>query len=180
MGDNESAPREVISICMNLEKNKTFVLSSMYRSRTHEENMNINKFIRFFNFLKHEHQMIIGEFNRKDISWATAMSNSDDDCEFIEATGDSFLTQHASTPTRGRGTNDLSLIDLVFTSIEDSIDNISMHAPLGKSDHSLTKIIYRCKPVKQADKIVCNYVKADFNKMIEKLDTLLGHVFREL
>ena len=71
-----------------------------------------------------------------------------------------------STPTRGRGTNDPSLIDLVFTSIEDSIDN----APLGQSDHSLIKIIYRCKPVKQADKIVCNYVKADFNKMIEKLD----------
>ena len=98
------------------------------------------------------------------------MSNSDDDCEFIKATRDSFLTQHVSTPTRGRGTNVPSLIDLVFTSIEDSIDNISMHAPLGKSGHSLIKIIYRCKPVKQADKIVCNYVKADFNKMIEKLD----------
>ena len=60
--------------------------------------------------------MIIGDFNRKDIAWATAISNLDDDCEFIEATRDSFLTQPVSTPTRGRGTNDPSLIDLVFTS----------------------------------------------------------------
>ena len=85
MGDNESAPREVISICMNLEKDKTFVLNNVYRSpnSTHEENMNINKFIRSFNFLKHEHQMIIGDFNRKDIVWATAMSNSDDEAELL-------------------------------------------------------------------------------------------------
>ena len=69
------------------------------------------------------------------------MSTSEEDTEFIEATMDSFLTQHISTPTRGRGTNTPSLIDLVFTSNEDSIDDISIHAPLGKSDHSLIKFI---------------------------------------
>ena len=45
-----------------------------------------------------------------------------------------------------------------------------MHAPLGKSDHSLIKILYRCQPEKQADKMVCNYRKADFKKMNDKLD----------
>ena len=49
------------------------------------------------------------------------MSVSDDDCAFLEATRDSFLTQHISTLTRGRGTNEPSLIDLVFTSNEESI-----------------------------------------------------------
>ena len=81
---------------------------------------------------------------------------------------DSFLTQHISTPTRGRGSNNPSLIDLVFTSNEDSIESISRHAPLGKSDHSLINILYRCQPEQQADIMVCNYGKADFKKMNDK------------
>ena len=134
MGGSEFAPREVISISMNLENNKKLIFSNIYRSphSTAEDNRNINKFFRSFSLLKHEHQVILGDFNRKSIDWVTAMSASDDDCEFIEATRDSFLTQHVSTPTRGRGTNDPSLIDLVFTSNEENIESINMHAPLGK------------------------------------------------
>ena len=82
------------------------------------------------------------------------MSNLDDDVDFIEATQDSFMMQHALMPTGGQGTDDPSLIDLVFTASEDSIESISMHAPLGKSDHSLIKILYRCQPEKQVDKFV--------------------------
>ena len=95
--------------------------------------------------------MILGDFNRKSIDWVTAMSVSDDDNEFIEATRNSFLTQQLSTPTRGRGTNEPSLIDLVFTSNEESIESINMHAPLGNSDHSFTNILFRCQPEKQVD-----------------------------
>ena len=98
------------------------------------------------------------------------MSVSDDDCEFIEATRDSSLTQQVSTSTRGRGTNEPSLIDLVFASNEESIESINMHAPRGKLDHSFIKFLFRCQPEKQVDKLVCNYVKADFKKMNEKLD----------
>ena len=94
----------VISICLNLEKNKKLILSNIYRSphSTAEENKNINNFFRSFSRLKHHHQIIIGDFNRKDINWETALPISEDECEFIEATMDSFLTQHVSTPTRGR------------------------------------------------------------------------------
>ena len=41
-----------------------------------------------------------------------------------------------------------------------------MYASLGK----LIKILYRCQPEKQADKMVSNYRKADFKKMNDKLD----------
>ena len=97
------------------------------------------------------------------------MPTWEDECDFIEADMDNFLMQHVSTATRGRGTNNPSLIDLVFTSNEDSIDSISMHAPFDKSDHSLIKILYRCQPEKQTD-MVCNYRTADFKKMDDKLD----------
>ena len=151
----------MISICLNLEKNKKLILSNIYRSphSTAEENKNINNFFRSFSRLKHEHQIIVGDFNRKDIDWETALPTSEDECEFIKATMGSFLMQHVSTPTRGWGSNNPSLIDLVFTSNEDSIESISMQAPLGKSNHSLIKILYRCQPEQQADKMVCNYGK---------------------
>ena len=55
---------------------------------------------------------------------------------FIEATRDSFLIQHVSTPTKGRSTNEPTLLDLVFTSDEESLENIEITNPLGKSDHS--------------------------------------------
>ena len=76
-GENTSVPREVISICLNLEKNKTLILSNIYRSphSTAEENKNINNFFRSFSRLKHEHQIIVGDFNRKDINWETALQH---------------------------------------------------------------------------------------------------------
>ena len=152
----------MISTSINLENNKKLFLSNIYRSphSTVEDNRNINNFFRSFGQLKHDHQVILGDFNRKSIDWVTAMSVSDDDCEFIEATRDSFLTQQVSTPTRGRGANKPSLIDLVFTSNEESIESIN----------SFIKILFRCQSEKQVDKLVCNYVKADFKKMNEKLD----------
>ena len=111
--------------------------------------------------------MIVADFNRKDINWNTGSSSSEDDCKFIEASRDSFLTRHVLTPTRGRGTNDRSLLDLFFTSNGENIESIEMHAPLGKPDHSM---IYRSQPENLPEKIVCNYAKADFEKMKEKLD----------
>ena len=45
-----------------------------------------------------------------------------------------------------------------------------MHAPLGKSDQSMIKVLYRSQPENLPEKIVCNNAKADFGKMIEKLD----------
>ena len=57
------------------------------------------------------------------------------------------------TPNRGRDTSKPSLLDLLFTSKEECIENIEMHAPLGNSDHSLIKVLYRCEPEKLPDKI---------------------------
>ena len=46
MGGSEFAPREMISVSMNLENNKKLIFSNIYRSphSTAEDNRNINKF----------------------------------------------------------------------------------------------------------------------------------------
>ena len=74
------------------------------------------------------------------------------------------------TPTRGRGTNEPSLIDLVFSRNAECIESIELHAPLGKSDHSLIKLVYRTEPEELPGKIVCDYVKADFQNLRKQLE----------
>ena len=120
--------------------------------------------------LRYEHQVVAGDFNRKYINWKTVSSSSEDDMKFIEAARDSFLIQHIKTPTRGRGTNKPSLIDLFFTTNAESVEKIDVHSPLGKSDHSLIKVKYRSQVEALPKKIVCDYEKADYQKMKEKLE----------
>ena len=114
------------------------ILSNIYRSpnSSGKENDSINNFVKGIGTSKYAHQLIVGDFNRKDINWDTVTSPSDDDCKFIESIRDRYLTQNILTPT----TSKPSLIDLLFTSKEECIENIEMHAPLGKSDHSLIKV----------------------------------------
>ena len=170
--DNSNAPTEVISAELRLDHNERMILSTIYRSPNSDkqENNNINNFFRNIGKLKHQHQLILGDYNRKDIKWDTVSSSSDDDNKFIDAIRDAYLTQHVSLPTRGRGSDEPSLVDLVFTSNEQNVESLEIFAPLGKSDHSVIKILYRSKPEKLADKIISDYTKADFGRLKEVLD----------
>ena len=75
------------------------------------------------------------------------------------------MTQHINAPTRGRGTNKPATLDLVFTSNEESIEKLDIDAPLDKSDHSVLKFWYRCRPEEVSDKKIADYGKGDFEKM---------------
>ena len=88
---------------------------------------------------KYEHIVIVGDFNRREIDWETLTSSNAHDLDFIEAVKDSFLTQHVDQPTRGRGSNDPSVIDLVFTLGNHHFDVVEYASPLGNSDHGLLK-----------------------------------------
>ena len=64
--------------------------------------------------------------------------------KFIEAVRDSFLHQHVEKPTRRRGNDDPSLLDLIFTDESMQVSEIVHHAPLGKSDHSVITFDFHC------------------------------------
>ena len=63
------------------------------------------------------------------------------------------MHQHVKEPTRGRGTNNPYLLDLVMTNEEGMIDFINHEAPLGKSDHSLLNTKFKCKEGRAQDQI---------------------------
>ena len=73
-----------------------------------------------------------------------------------------------NTPTRGRGLNKPSLIDLLFTTNEEDVESIDIDSPLGKSDHSVIKIKYRCQGCLR--KLFPTTKKANYQRMKKRLD----------
>ena len=164
-------PKEAISIEIRLAQNESMLFSLIYRSpnSSADENNQVNNFFREFGNMKNcKHKIIVGDFNRKDIDWDKIYSTSSDDQAFIEAVRDSFLIQHVKEPTRGRNANQPTLLDLFFSTSEQDA-NLTLDQPLGKSDHALMKIVYQCQPEFLPERIICDFKRADFEKMKEKL-----------
>ena len=73
------------------------------------------------------------------INWDTHSVLPDsigDTQNFYDCVQDGFLEQHVLEPTRKRGVNDPSTLDLIFTKSELEIDHLEYLAPLGASDHA--------------------------------------------
>jgi len=170
--EKEEAPSEVISIEIDLTNGEQMNLVVLYRSphSNDAENMAINKLFKSFPESPSRNQVVLGDFNRKEIDWEVLSSPSNDDNAFIEAIRDSYMTQHILQPTRGRGTDEPSTLDLLFTSKEEAIEDLKLEAPLGKSDHSLVKFTYRYEAQQLSTKTVFNYSKGDYVKMQRLLD----------
>ena len=64
--------------------------------------------------------------------------------KFIEVVRDCYLHQHLEKPTRKRGNEEPSLIDLVLTDDVMQVTDIVYHAPLGKSDHNIISFNFNC------------------------------------
>ena len=128
------------------------------------------------------HVCIVGDFNYPRIDW-TCWSNGsgsmDDGYKFIECVRDSFLFQHVTTPTRGRGSNTPSCIDLVFTNNELMLENLDIGAPLGRSDHALINFDFICKTEEPPPKIHYQYDKADYSKMFDMLNVEWEKLFSD-
>ena len=90
---------------------------------------------------------IVGDFNYKKINWKSWTSPGDEDTyefAFIEGIRDCFLHQHIEEPTRRRGNDEPSLLDLVLTNEDTQVSNLKHRAPLGKSDHDVILFDFHC------------------------------------
>ncbi len=102
-------------------------------------------------------------------------SGEDDNIEnrgykFLECVRDCYLYQHITEPTRGRGTDTPSTIDLIFTNEEGMLNTIDICAPLGKSDHSVLQFEFTCHMEKwNKKKSIPQYNKGDYIRMNQLL-----------
>ena len=157
-----------------LKGKETLLVGSFYRSPNSntENNDNLNELLeKISEKISH---VLLGDFNYPKIDWkimsTTVSSIEDKEFKFIEKLRDCYFIQHISEPTRGRGTTKPSLIDLVITSEDFEIELIETASALGKSDHSIIKVILNCTPIHESiRKTVYKYDKGDYPKLEDML-----------
>lgn len=156
---------------MKLYKKDTLLFGCFYRSPSvnadsKENNNNLNQLLKSLcSNKKYSHICFIGDFNFKDINWesgTTSKSEESKETQFIETIRDCFLYQNITEPTRSRGRDEPSTIDLLFTNEITQVSNIEYRAPLGKSDHSVILFDYNCYLDNLSSSKKFLYDKADF------------------
>ena len=110
----------------------------------------------------------MGDTNLPQIDWeamSTLKDENSTEFTFIEAIKDALLTQHIKESTRLTGRDKASLLDVVMSDIVLKDLEITLEAPIGKSDHVLVKIDVPVNRIKSKCKNRRNYKKGDYHGM---------------
>ena len=170
---------EACLVEIRLRGSDVLLFGCIYRSPTPTadfiaNNKNLNRLLQTICAKTYSHVCLVGDFNYKDINWKSWTTSHGDDSKefkFIESLRDCFLFQHIDKPTRVRGNDDPSLIDLLLTNEENQVSDVVHHAPLGKSDHSVISFNYHCYLDFFKPKKCYNYRKANFDGMINRAES---------
>ena len=170
---SEISCNEVCMLELRLRGGDTLLLGCCYRSPTKtstsaENNVNLNKFLKWVAEKRHSHKCFMGDFNYKKVNWATwstSESENSDEAKFLETLRDSFFHQQVEKPTRQRGNDEPSLLDLVLTNEAMQVSNLCHLSPLGKSDHDVLVFDYHGYLDHTKPKEQFAYEKADYNAM---------------
>ena len=123
-----------------------------YRSPTESDtssinNKNLNKLLEYVSLKRYSHVCIVGDFNFKSINWTsgtTSRTETSEEHKFLETIRDCFLYQQVQEPTRKRGNDTPSLLDLILTNEALQVSEIKHLPPLGKSDHDMLVFEFNC------------------------------------
>ena len=145
--------QEACIIEIMLKDNDILLFCCVYRSPTEtvnssENNEKLNLLLKSLSDnKKYTHKCIIGDFNFKSINWSNWSSSLNEESKeerFLNTIRDCYLHQNIEEPTRSRGDDEPSLIDLLFTDEATQISDLKYLAPLGKSDHCILSFKYIC------------------------------------
>ena len=176
---------EYQAFIIDVNKNEKLLAINLYHSPNSDDanTENLNKLImkiaseNMFNFV-----LTVGDGNFKMIDWSNqtcSLSENSKSFKFLETIKDAFFTQHIQQPTRGRGSDTPSTLDLIVTRNDDVIEGIEVEAPLGKSDHALISAKIACNftpiPIK---KTRYQYDKADYKKLTGMLPKDWASLFK--
>ena len=109
-----------------------------------------------------EKVLIMGDFNFPEVEWAKSETLNDSH-PFIECINDNFLFQGVTECTRNS-----NILDLILTSEENMIDNVTVGEPFGSSDHQIIRFDFiACKESSSVENKMLDYFKADYEQMRE-------------
>ena len=156
---------------LNLKGKDKLLCACIYRRGESDEKNNelLLKLFKIMSEKKYSYLIIVGDFNLPKIDWETLTCNTNNNedfhVKFVDCVSDCFLFQHVTEPTRVRGSNEPSTLDLIFSNEEGMVKNLIYEAPLGKSDHSVLRFAVKCTPEKLPPQIKTFYEKANYKKM---------------
>ena len=166
--------QEAFIIEIHLSKNDKLLFGCFYRTPTHtassdENNARLNTLIKTLALDKRfAHKCFVGDFNYNSIkweNWTTSLNQNSKEEKFLNALRDSHLYQHVKEPTRSRGLDEPSTIDLIFTNEENQVYQLDHCSPLGKSDHCVLSFSFQCYINFATPTSRFRYESTDFNVM---------------
>ena len=119
--------------------------------------------------------LIMGDFNLPTINFNNMSSNDPYSTLFIDKLIHSTLVQHINFDTRFMN-NVGSLLDLIISDDDDSVDSVETLPPIGKSDHVCIKFSYvihnslKTQPSSSKDRL--NFWKGDYCSMNNAFDEI--------
>ena len=148
-----SRPGEYDECCwveVDLKDKDKLLIGCVYRS-PNSDTVNNAKLLsglkRICELKKYSHLLVCGDFNIPDIDWVeelTPQSTTNIGYMFMECIRDCYLTQHVKFPTHRRGDQKANVLDLVLSTEEGMVSNLTMEAPLGKSHHCSLLFDFNC------------------------------------
>ena len=132
---------------------------------------------------QHHPILLLGDFNFPKINWetyTTTTSFESPEYKFIETLRDNFLSQLVREPTRLRGNDEPTTIDLLITNNEEAIRSIHLSSALGASDHRMLQVEFSCSVTHQVNERPCwNFRKGRYDQLRQLLDRPWEEEFRQ-
>lgn len=108
--------------------NKSMTVGIVYKSPNISED-NERTMIGILDRIKEKYIVYMGDFNYPHINW-DSLNARGKDYNFLKMTQDNFLIQHIDFATR-----DNNILDLVFSTEKNMVENVEVIGKLGSSDH---------------------------------------------
>ena len=129
---------DTLFLSIDLRSKDKLLIGLIYRSpsSTNDDDSLLTSFLLRLPPLGYSHLLLAGDFNAPHINWSSMTTqNSGFDSTLLSSISSNGWFQHCLHPTRFRGNQRPSILDLVLTSEQPMIDEISFISPLGNSDH---------------------------------------------
>ena len=172
---------------------RNLLLGCIYRSGTPEKAIPLdNQLHTMINTLATDKAFsditIVGDFNHPAITWTPAPhvihnhAPGHPDLLFVQCILDSFLHQHIEQPTRYRANQQPTLDDLILSSNEHLIEDISYGSHLGQSDHlSLSFTVdFNADHQGNASHRTYRYCKTDLTKFGDMMNCDWEEIFADM
>ena len=162
---------------IKLKGEDTLLIGCVYRPPSNTVSDNKHLYETILSIIEgRSHVLIGGDFNQPQIDWINGISPASTEHPasiFLEFIRDSFLHQHVTSPTHYRATQKPTLIDLILSSEEGMVKNVTHEAPVGKSHHQVIHFDFLCYALyENKSGTIYNYKKADYVKMRKYIEDL--------